>query len=245
MLLRRMMDHVKHQNWLAVFLDFVIVVVGILIAFQITQWNEDRRERERETYVLQRLVEEIRTIKENALRNQNAFEHRSEVAGRVLDFMQSDQSVPEDPSALMNDLSVILFRRAPAQRAPTIVELMSSGELGIIQDNTLREELIHFDQVMQDALGSDALQIDFWVNKGAPFMSNLILDDHLGQDWEDTSYSVGFYDIDALRKDTSQLSAISWIRRMHIVATNTNTFLLQHADEALETLEKHAGEQQP
>ena len=43
MILRRVIEHVKAQNWTAVALDFVIVVVGILIAFQITNWNEARR----------------------------------------------------------------------------------------------------------------------------------------------------------------------------------------------------------
>ncbi|MFT4790393.1 MAG: hypothetical protein ACI95X_003240, partial [Paraglaciecola sp.] len=32
MLLRRIITHVKDQNWFAVVLDFVIVVLGILIA---------------------------------------------------------------------------------------------------------------------------------------------------------------------------------------------------------------------
>lgn len=44
MLLRRITQHVKAQNWVAVALDFLIVVAGILIAFQITNWSESRRE---------------------------------------------------------------------------------------------------------------------------------------------------------------------------------------------------------
>ena len=44
MLLRRISKHVKDQNWFAVALDFVIVVAGILIAFQVTNWNETRQE---------------------------------------------------------------------------------------------------------------------------------------------------------------------------------------------------------
>ena len=44
MLLRRVMEDVRTQNWTAVFLDFVIVVVGILIAFQITSMAERRGE---------------------------------------------------------------------------------------------------------------------------------------------------------------------------------------------------------
>jgi len=44
MLLRRITAHVKEQNWFAVLLDFVIVVVGILIAFQVTNWSQSRQE---------------------------------------------------------------------------------------------------------------------------------------------------------------------------------------------------------
>ncbi len=40
MILRRLTQHIKDQNWFAVGLDFVIVVVGILLAFQITSWSE-------------------------------------------------------------------------------------------------------------------------------------------------------------------------------------------------------------
>ena len=35
--------HLREQNWFAVVLDFIIVVVGILIAFQITSWSEERQ----------------------------------------------------------------------------------------------------------------------------------------------------------------------------------------------------------
>jgi len=45
MILRRITLHVKDQNWFAVGLDFVIVLAGILIAFQITNWSEEQSER--------------------------------------------------------------------------------------------------------------------------------------------------------------------------------------------------------
>lgn len=47
MLLRRVSEHVKAQNWTAVGLDFLVVIIGILIAFQITSWNENRQAREK------------------------------------------------------------------------------------------------------------------------------------------------------------------------------------------------------
>ena len=59
MLLRSISKHVKDQNWFAVTLDFLIVVVCILIAFQITNWNEERGDRHREVQVLRDIATDI------------------------------------------------------------------------------------------------------------------------------------------------------------------------------------------
>ncbi len=45
MLLRRMTQHVKNQNWFAVALDFVIVVIGVGVALTGQQWLSDRQQR--------------------------------------------------------------------------------------------------------------------------------------------------------------------------------------------------------
>ena len=46
MILRRLTKHVKDQNWFAVALDFVIVVVGVCVALMGQQWLSDRQQRE-------------------------------------------------------------------------------------------------------------------------------------------------------------------------------------------------------
>ncbi len=55
MLLRKITKHVTDQNWFAVFIDFLIVVVGILIAFQITEWSAKRAEYNRVNEILYEL----------------------------------------------------------------------------------------------------------------------------------------------------------------------------------------------
>ena len=61
MLLRRITQHVKDQNWFAVALDFIIVVAGILIAFQITEWNETRADRQKEAEFFGSVLENLRS----------------------------------------------------------------------------------------------------------------------------------------------------------------------------------------
>jgi hypothetical protein len=53
MLLRRINEHVKEQNWFAVVIDFIVVVVGIFIGLQVSDWNQERLDRKIEaTYLL-------------------------------------------------------------------------------------------------------------------------------------------------------------------------------------------------
>jgi hypothetical protein len=47
MILSRVIEHVKHQNWTAVALDFVIVVLGVFIGIQVSNLNEALLDRQR------------------------------------------------------------------------------------------------------------------------------------------------------------------------------------------------------
>ncbi|MEM9014361.1 MAG: hypothetical protein AAGB02_04555 [Pseudomonadota bacterium] len=60
MLLRRIIEHVRTQNWTAVGLDFVIVVVGVFIGIQVANWNEALANAQREKQVLQEILDDLR-----------------------------------------------------------------------------------------------------------------------------------------------------------------------------------------
>lgn len=47
MLLRKIIQHVREQNWTAVAIDFFIVVLGVFVGMQVTNWNESRLEAQR------------------------------------------------------------------------------------------------------------------------------------------------------------------------------------------------------
>ena len=55
MILRRLVDHIKNQHWTMVFLDFVIVVVGVFIGLQVNNWNQARQERHHAALLLSTL----------------------------------------------------------------------------------------------------------------------------------------------------------------------------------------------
>ncbi|MCX7554746.1 DUF6090 family protein [Marinicella sp. S1101] len=59
MLLRRITRHVTEQNWFAVFIDFIIVVVGVFIGIQVANWNETQNNKKGMVAALERLNREV------------------------------------------------------------------------------------------------------------------------------------------------------------------------------------------
>ena len=59
MILRSITRHVREQNWFAIGLDLVIVVVGVFIGLQVQQWADGQGQARMETFYTQRLHSEI------------------------------------------------------------------------------------------------------------------------------------------------------------------------------------------
>ena len=76
MILRRVTQHVKGENWFAVGLDFVIVVVGVFIGIQVANWNEARLENIRKTsigYLTSRQIPNTEAVDPGLKINWNAW----------------------------------------------------------------------------------------------------------------------------------------------------------------------------
>jgi hypothetical protein len=57
--LRRVTQHVREQNWTAIGIDFVIVVVGVFIGIQVSNWNEERESLITERAFIQSIGDDI------------------------------------------------------------------------------------------------------------------------------------------------------------------------------------------
>ena len=60
MILRRLTANVKAQNWTAIAIEFVIVVIGVFIGTQVSNWNQARVERQNTIRLLDQFKGEIR-----------------------------------------------------------------------------------------------------------------------------------------------------------------------------------------
>lgn len=141
MILRRISKHVKDQNWFAVGLDFFIVVTGILIAFQITNWSEAQKADVLEREYLERLREDIALSAEQARESIDSQENKL-ASQRILLQALSTCTLNDD---IRPDVVDGIFRIAqfepPSLRRGVIDELQSTGRMGIITNISLRQDL--------------------------------------------------------------------------------------------------------
>lgn len=66
MILQRMAQAIKRQDWFQVTIEIFIVVLGIFIGLQVSEWNEGRKnDSETKKYIEQLLIDTRLAIKTN------------------------------------------------------------------------------------------------------------------------------------------------------------------------------------
>ncbi|WP_265564424.1 hypothetical protein [Sphingomicrobium arenosum] len=137
MLLRRVMDHVRNQNWFAVLLDFIIVVVGVFIGIQVANWNEARVDKKREQAALSNLLTqtEANVAYSRLILHRNAKLQEDREAAMAM--LADKEPVSGDPN---DGLALLSLLRDFTPRYNFYDELMSSGDVVLIGSEELRQE---------------------------------------------------------------------------------------------------------
>jgi hypothetical protein len=141
MILRRISENVRSQNWFAVAIEFVIVVVGVFMGLQVQDWNEARKERVEEHSLLGRLQVETLELLETQREELEGLKDRANVLLGVNPVLFSQES-SRVISGLecWNILSSHVFRRAPDE-LPVLDEMLSTGRFDVLQDQDIKEHL--------------------------------------------------------------------------------------------------------
>ena len=134
---RRVIGHLKNQQWTAIGIEFVIVVLGIFIGLQVSNWNQERTVGQQAANVAARLKTDLRE-EDWAYQLQINYNHE------VLANAQKVASALEGTTTMSDESLLICAYRATQykqrlRRRSTYDELISTGTIGLIRDQTLRD----------------------------------------------------------------------------------------------------------
>lgn len=139
MLLRRVIEHVKAQNWTAVALDFVIVVVGVFIGIQVANWNEARGARELGDDYIQRFRHDLLADSQMLQTEIEARKKQLEDALTVLEFFEGREL---EIDLFFEAYYSVLYARTTRPNRNTMDEVLNSGSLRLIRDEGIRTSLL-------------------------------------------------------------------------------------------------------
>lgn len=145
MRLRRFTQHVKEQNWFAVGLDFLIVVVGVFIGIQVANWNAARLQAESDRALLQRLQGDLETIEQGLVsvieRNRMTVDSTTHILKAVRSGM-----APQNDTQLKNDLCQSTWIYTQPTLSTALEEMTENGALTRIQSPVLRQAIADYAQ---------------------------------------------------------------------------------------------------
>lgn len=151
--------------------EIVLVVIGILIALQINNWNEIQKERNREQQILKSLREEF---KQNI--NELEFDHELNLnCISAIKVLLNFDLASDFENRTIDSLIGQAYNFATFDpRLGVINDLNSSGNLELITDPKLRYALNQWTGELDDYKEDIIIRREYWINNYSPLVNKYI-----------------------------------------------------------------------
>ena len=138
--------------------EILLVVIGILIALQVNNWNEQRKMNLLEVSYYENLLQDLQTDStEYAFRKRNAGTNIDKMLN-IIDFIDNDYDLDgltmrevmwrgvqyKDTLALVMSLAQAGFLRFPQIYDNTITDLKTTGNLKLLKNSTLKDNILYY-----------------------------------------------------------------------------------------------------
>lgn len=128
--------------------EIILVVIGILIALQVNNWNSERIDKQKEAVYLKNID---RDLKEQliSIKKQMDYEYSIIRLAKPLIITYKENHEFKVDSSFTATIGRLTGRMTFVKNNPTYVELLSSGNIDIIKNDSLKNELLIYYQQME------------------------------------------------------------------------------------------------
>ena len=128
--------------------EFAVVVAGVLVALAVNAWYQDRQDDRKKADYIALLSRDLeRTLTE--LEGYVAFESRQLEDAALARRAVATLPVTTDTDVISGAMARLLTRKTLVLRNSAYEDLVSTGNLGLIDDAALRDRIVDFYQVTQ------------------------------------------------------------------------------------------------
>ena len=218
MVVQRIRERIRDQNWFALLLEILVVVVGIYLALQADAWMLAKKDRVLEAEYLERLLADLEDSIVAQAKQLESFDADIAAIDYIARVQRTGSFEDVDEALLIQGLNSLHWVAPPATNMVTIRELQSTGNISLIQEVSVRTAIGEFERSYA-ALEHDARLIMGLMAASAPevmtwsFMEPNVAGEHRSMSTED-DYSFGYvnrYDADRMLANPDAAKITSWI----------------------------------
>ena len=140
MILRRLADAIRRQDWFTILIEITVVVIGVFIALQVQQWAQELDERQTEAAYLSRLYDEVLSLEATRAPliqfRENVFAGASSAAPVVLGL--EERALTKEECFSIGYSSIL---SNPTSDLAILNELQATGRLYLVQEETLKASI--------------------------------------------------------------------------------------------------------
>ena len=156
----KLAHRLRSHDWMAALIELAIVIVGILIALQVSNWNQDRADRARGEGYARRIHSELSSDRAN-MTSTGVFWKQ------VMDYQIAAIANAEHGQLAKNsNWQTVLSWYQAGQLRPleledtSFAEMRDAGDLGLFTDESLRTELSRYYRTTGTGLTAQVLRHD-------------------------------------------------------------------------------------
>lgn len=144
MILKRLAENLRKQNWFNVFIELLLIVVGVLIALEVDNWNEYRQDKDLEQQYIQRLIKDLEADVIEFNRVIKAAEERLSSGLRLRTMLETQEVSDKDYTDLVFLIRHSGFTARSQITAYTVEALKSNGQLRLINSVEIQNQLLAY-----------------------------------------------------------------------------------------------------
>ncbi len=153
--------------------EIFLVVIGILIALQINNWNEQRKERNREQAILKNLQNEFKANINNVNEAYSSFYEAYEASLLLLEIISTDEAInPVLVEQLIDD--IINKTKSLDIITGSIDEMLNTGSFNLIRNPDLRKQLSNWSFYKTDTEDDIVIYRDYLFDFFIPSLTNKV-----------------------------------------------------------------------
>lgn len=154
--------------------EILLVVIGILIALSINNWNEERKNRIREQSILKNLQSDFKANIDNVDKTYNSFLEAYEASVNLLEIMSSDDTI--DGSEIEHLLDEIINKTMSLDiNTGSINEMLNTGSINLIRDSNLKKQLSNWSYFETDTQDDIVIYRNYLFDFFIPSLTNKAL----------------------------------------------------------------------